>query len=189
MGARKYPKDVPLTNKQREMVEKHLWVADWLVGKKYTRLGHQAVEELLCVARGGLVRAAQCFDDGRGVSFTTYAARWAWQFCQNHLKPAKKRVREVSVMWGGEDEDEMPYDPEDRRRGTDPADRDLLEKALRVLPARERDVLRLRYEMGYSIEEVGRAMRVTKTRIQQLESNALSKIRERMAVEYASFAG
>ena len=59
--------------------------------------------------------------------------------------------------------------------------KDELNKALELLPEREREVLKFRYGVGYdrshTLEEVGREFKVTRERIRQIEAKALRKLR------------
>ncbi len=59
--------------------------------------------------------------------------------------------------------------------------KDELNKALELLPEREREVLKFRYGVGYdrshTLEEVGRQFKVTRERIRQIEAKALRKLR------------
>jgi RNA polymerase primary sigma factor len=61
--------------------------------------------------------------------------------------------------------------------------RDELMAALDELTPRERDVIMLRYGMDgdepRTLEEVGRALEVTRERVRQIESSALTKLRKR----------
>jgi len=56
-----------------------------------------------------------------------------------------------------------------------------LERALDTLPARERDVLRLRFGLGahgeHTLEEIGARLSLTRERIRQIEMKALAKLR------------
>jgi RNA polymerase primary sigma factor len=58
--------------------------------------------------------------------------------------------------------------------------RDNLRRALALLPAREREVIELRFgltgQRPYTLEEVGRAFNVTRERIRQIESHTLKKL-------------
>jgi RNA polymerase primary sigma factor len=67
----------------------------------------------------------------------------------------------------------------------------LVEKALRTavetLPEREREVVKLRYGMNgdrdpQSLEEIGRALGITRERVRQIESQALARLAERREV-------
>jgi RNA polymerase primary sigma factor len=56
-----------------------------------------------------------------------------------------------------------------------------LENILRTLPAREREVLTLRFGLGggraRTLEEIGREFGLTRERIRQIERKALSELR------------
>ncbi len=58
--------------------------------------------------------------------------------------------------------------------------RENLRRALAVLPEREREVIEMRFglvgERAYTLEEVGRAMNVTRERIRQIENHTLKKL-------------
>jgi len=58
--------------------------------------------------------------------------------------------------------------------------RENLRRALQALPAREREVIELRYgltgQRPYTLEEVGRAFNVTRERIRQIETHTLKKL-------------
>ena len=57
-----------------------------------------------------------------------------------------------------------------------------LEKALGRLPAREAQILKLRYGLEdgrvYTLEEVGQTIGVTRERVRQLEAQALNRLRQ-----------
>ncbi len=58
--------------------------------------------------------------------------------------------------------------------------RDKIEKLLKTLTYREREIIRLRYGLGdgytYTLEEVGRIFRVTRERVRQIEAKAVLKL-------------
>ena len=60
-------------------------------------------------------------------------------------------------------------------------------KAVDTLPEREREVVKLRYGMNgdrdpQSLEEIGRALGITRERVRQIESQALARLAERREV-------
>jgi RNA polymerase primary sigma factor len=62
-----------------------------------------------------------------------------------------------------------------------------LRKAVDTLPEREREVVKLRYGMNgdrdpKSLEEIGRALGITRERVRQIEATALSRLAERREV-------
>ena len=71
--------------------------------------------------------------------------------------------------------------PRPFRSATNALLRDQLDNLLKTLTYREREIIRLRYGLGdgyaYTLEEVGRIFKVTRERVRQIESKAVSKLR------------
>jgi RNA polymerase primary sigma factor len=59
--------------------------------------------------------------------------------------------------------------------------KDKIEQVLKTLTYREREIIKLRYGLGdgytYTLEEVGRILRVTRERVRQIEAKAIGKLR------------
>lgn len=60
--------------------------------------------------------------------------------------------------------------------------REKVESTLKVLSAREREIIRLRFGIGrdmpYTLEEIGRVMSLSRERVRQIEATALKKIQQ-----------
>lgn len=71
--------------------------------------------------------------------------------------------------------------PRPFRSATNALLRDQIDSLLKTLTYREREIIRLRYGLGdgyaYTLEEVGRIFKVTRERVRQIESKAVSKLR------------
>src|SRR5882724_3535238 len=64
---------------------------------------------------------------------------------------------------------------------------DALHRAVKTLPPREQEVIRLRYGLGHdedpkSLEEIGREMGITRERVRQIETQALARLAEQREV-------
>ena len=64
---------------------------------------------------------------------------------------------------------------------------DALHRAVKTLPPREQEVIRLRYGLGHdedprSLEEIGRRMGITRERVRQIETQALRRLAEQREV-------
>ncbi len=64
---------------------------------------------------------------------------------------------------------------------------DALHAAVKTLPPREQDVIRMRYGLGgdddpKSLEEIGRRMGITRERVRQIETQALSRLAEQREI-------
>ncbi|MGD9128109.1 MAG: sigma-70 family RNA polymerase sigma factor [Planctomycetia bacterium] len=70
--------------------------------------------------------------------------------------------------------------PRPHRAASNDLLRDRIDMLLKTLTYREREIIRLRYGLGdgytYTLEEVGRIFKVTRERVRQIESKAVSKL-------------
>lgn len=89
----------------------------------------------------------------------------------------------VGQLPGNEEEGQDPKDP-----GVDPLEkledkerRTLLIEEIEELPERERMVLSLYYERGLTLKEIGAVLQVTESRICQIHTRAVARLRSRIA--------
>lgn len=145
-------------------------------------------------AMEGLVLAAQRFDPTRGIRFNTYAWAWIRQALFRSRKAWAKHHRidplSFSVMNARTDSGDLPeFDPEsdyldeDVTRGA--VVRDLIANCRKWVDHRSWEVLTMRFRDGMYLDEIAALIDTTKERVRQIEGQALAKIRERMALEYA----
>lgn len=172
----------PLTPDQQELVANNVALVPWAAKKYFPLLSPQESEEAQGHAFIGLCIAAGKFRPERG-KFGTYAVWWVRQGFQRWWEHDRRRAdREaLRIDWEW-------LDDENRDRGdflADDADpwhdwecRDFLDGVLRFLPARDRDILRMRHLDGMTLDETGRKLGVCKERIRQLEKLALARARE-----------
>jgi RNA polymerase primary sigma factor len=104
----------------------------------------------------------------------------------NRLLKLSKGPGSLNSPFGDDDESSFGDIVEDRSAGSPDSRvnrimlKERLEKLLQTLTMREREVIRLRYGIGYeagcSLEELGRKFKVSRERIRQIENRALRKL-------------
>lgn len=122
-----------------------------------------------------LCLAAAKFDPGRGNTFSTYATirmRWELARAMTNAIRVRSRCRRLSL---GVRHIPAPDNTIEFDRQHD-AEKyfDLLVKRLH---RRLRVVIELRFKSGYTLEEVGRILRITRERVRQIEARAITKLR------------
>lgn len=137
-----------------------------------------------------LLKAIDGFDPDRGFKFSTYAVRSILcELAREYKAECRHRARFVSGRRDGDDveqqwEDTNAVDYEQVREDTE-AMREMLRHLVdRVsLSRQERLVLQLRHLVTepWTLEKIGREMRITKERVRQIELVAMTKLRKRLA--------
>jgi RNA polymerase primary sigma factor len=140
--------------------------------------------ELISDGNMSLMRAVEKFDYTRGFKFSTYAS---WAIMKNFARSVPQEgVRRDRFMTGRDELLEMSHDlrfeGEDSYHEPDISVRQNIEKVLSELDEREREIVIRRFGLGnqpgpQTLEEVGQHFGVTKERIRQIETRALSKLR------------
>ncbi|MCG3181723.1 MAG: RNA polymerase sigma factor RpoD [Phycisphaerae bacterium] len=136
-----------------------------------------------------LMRAIEKFDYMRGQKFSTYCS-WA---IMKHFARAIPEDNYARRWVGAIEPDSWPTVSVDarvadfRRPGLETIRADL-EEGLAILPERERTVLVERYGLaeggrGKTLTQIGAALGVTKERVRQIESAALSRLRKLLGGE------
>jgi RNA polymerase sporulation-specific sigma factor len=142
-------------------------------------------EDLYNIGLTGLWRAAQTYDPSRGVAFSTYAYRCIEYAIAGALKRESDRHLDcisLNVLIGADEDsslEEMVADP-----GVDLAaialnrcERDLLERAMELLPAQQANVLRSIYFEGESVPNVAERMGISQQAVQNLHTRALKAMK------------
>lgn len=197
----------PLTDEQRRLVEEYAreypepiatlrscWPQMWLMAQA----AGLPDDDIHSAGWEGVVRAAQLFDPGRGVPFSSYASQWIRGYVGCACRESERwRARRTGhLVYGDQKGGNEPNagsmwdvlgvsDPTNPAGDPDEFDRlDALKArvadVLRFLTPRYRRILELRFGMdggpARTLEEVGVILGVTRERVRQLEAMALARV-------------
>jgi RNA polymerase sporulation-specific sigma factor len=163
------------------LVRHTLRLSSWLPGG-YDR------EDLQSLGNLGLLRAAQTFDPGRGVSFSTYAYRCIKNTIAGALKREADRhidCLSLSLPIGLEEDSSLEDQIADQTADTTQSalqgvDRELLERAMEGLSERQAEVIQGLYFSGDSVHQVSERCRLSIQAIQNQHLRALRVLRGRL---------
>jgi RNA polymerase sigma factor (sigma-70 family) len=176
----------PLDETARERAESHLRMARRLAWKQFLSCAKSVpLDELQGEALHALCYAAGMFDDSRGVPFGAYATmairHRLIQAVRVWLRGGRlAHVRFTDLTANTKSMVDVSC-PRTRESSDDVALRDLLDRVRRVLPPRWFQALQLYYAHGYTLEEVGNRLGVTRERIRQMLSKAVGRARQNVA--------
>jgi RNA polymerase sigma factor (sigma-70 family) len=165
-----------------------------------------SVEEINSAGTLGLCKAARKFDPSKGCQFNTYAVWWVRQSiaeCMYAVLPVRPPSHILEKLDSITDDRrkcvtqclvrtyrvEGHYDGEDFPFLADDAhaipweDRETLREAIAQLPERLREIVRMRFWEGKSLEECGYRVGVTKERCRQLQEQAVYLLQKRFGLE------
>jgi RNA polymerase sigma factor (sigma-70 family) len=169
-----------------ELVASNLRLSPWLA-RNFADRGPTYME-LIEAGNLGLKQAAEKFDRERGYQFTLYAM---WFVRQNMTREVSKHSRrmdggtQLDIQQAREYDDRTVFVDDSESKKSSDVSREFLRQCviqmLAELPARERDVMRLRFGLDdgkeLSVEEISELYGMTPERVRQLESRALRKIK------------
>lgn len=162
------------------------------VARKYQG-GETDQDDLISIGIIGLIKAVSTFDCEKNNRLATYAARCIENELLMMMRVKKKQAREVSLY------EKIGVDQEGRELQlmdileSEPVDilgqlelrknsRKLYESIFRVLDAREREVIAVRYGLGEQQEmtqrEIAEKLGISRSYVSRIEKNALRKLRE-----------
>jgi RNA polymerase sigma factor (sigma-70 family) len=137
-------------------------------------------DELIAEALYGLTYAAGMFDDRRRVPFPAYAVL-VIRHRLGLLIRTWRRARRAGPYPAGTAYDGAPWEAADDRPKPElvagASARDLCDRVRRVLPARWYTVLRLRHAEGWTFQEIGDHLGVSRQFIQQVVEKATVRVR------------
>ena len=139
----------------------------------------------------GALEAAVRAEEGRAIRTLqwSYGIGYIKKYLQDRRSYNIRNTRDVINLHApaGKDSTEtvfdlIPTDTPDPREATEwDAQVDRVMAAIDVLPDREQEVVVRRYLDGLTLTEVGNHMGITKQRVQQIEVNALKRLRKTAA--------
>jgi len=135
----------------------------------------------------GLVRAAERFDERKGVKFITYAVWWIRQAILRALSSSRDSSLSLDAPLISGDEtrllDYLPdvQTPSPAETTFEKAEAESLEVALSELKERESRILRLYFGLGgdqpMTLAQIGALLGITRERVRQIRDRGLRKLR------------
>lgn len=139
------------------------------------RLSFIPEDELVQAGYVGMMRAAERFDPGKEVRFSTYAVPWALGEMRGALRQATDGGAHVVSMEAGEEGaslgDILPS-------GEIDVEAISLRHALSTLSRQERELIVLRFFKDKTQQEAARALGRSQTQVSRLERRTLDRLRE-----------
>lgn len=144
-------------------------------------------EDLHSIGNVGLLRAAQTYDPGRGVAFSTYAYKCIEYAIAGELKRATDRQIDCISLSLLLCEDDNPLEDQIADPNMDAAvaafnscERDMLESAMEGLPEQQVKVIRSIYFDGDSVSQIAQRWRLSTQAVQNIHLRALKALRLRL---------
>ncbi|NQU76815.1 MAG: sigma-70 family RNA polymerase sigma factor [Planctomycetes bacterium] len=153
------------------------------IARKHVFNGPQELFELISDGNISLMRAVEKFDYARGFKFSTYAS---WAIMKNFARSVPRELHRLGrFQTGQEDTIDVAaglasYDP---NKVSVPEIRESINAVLAQLSPRERAILIGHYGLNNhgesaTLEELARAIGISKERVRQIEIHAIKKMRE-----------
>ena len=157
------------------------------------------VEDLISIGTIGLIKAVNTFSVERNIKLATYASRCIENEILMHLRKLAGRRTEVSFDeplssdWDGNElllSDILGTEPDSVMRPIeDDVDRMLVHHALERLPARERQIISLRFGLGLpesmTQKEVAELLGISQSYISRLEKRIIARMRKDILKNFA----
>ena len=160
------------------------------IAKKFENTGIN-VEDLISIGTIGLIKSINTFKPDKNIKLATYASRCIENEILMYLRKNAQRRTEISideplnVDWDGNElllSDILGTDNDIISRNIeDEVDRELLEKALTTLSAREREIMELRFGLNKlkskTQKEVADMLGISQSYISRLEKRIINRLR------------
>jgi RNA polymerase sigma-B factor len=167
---------------RRLLIERHLPLVR-SIARRYA--GAEPLDDLAQVGAIGLIKAADRFDEGRGVAFGAYAAPFIAGEIRHHLRdrcaPVRvpRRLQAQGVRVTAVELEQADGPEPDPMVGAH--DRIALGAALRSLQPQERRVVLLRYLEDLSQDQIARRIGLSQVHVSRTLRTALLRLQDQLA--------
>ena len=175
---------------RRKLIEHNLRLVVY-IAKKFDNTG-VGVEDLISIGTIGLIKAINTFNPDKNIKLATYASRCIENEILMYLRKIAGRRTEVSFDeplssdWDGNElllSDILGTEPDSVMRPLeDDVDRTLLLRALERLPARERQIISMRFGINMpeamTQKEVADLLGISQSYISRLEKRIIARMRK-----------
>ncbi len=153
-----------------------------------------ATEDLISIGTIGLIKAVNTFCQDKNIKLATYASRCIENEILMHLRKCAARKCEVSIDeplntdWDGNElllSDVLGSDSDEISRGIEQEDeRRMLNSVVSRLPARERQIMEMRFGMNgydeYTQKQVADTLGISQSYISRLEKRIIVKLKKQI---------
>jgi len=182
-------------NEARNILIEHNLRLVVFLAKKYENTGYD-IEDLVSIGSIGLIKGINTYKIDKNIKLATYASRCIANEILMFLRKNKKRKGEISF------EDALNYDAEGNELhledilGTeddivpkefeDRMDKERLEKEIKILDEREKNIMTLRYGLfntkEYTQKEVANMLGISQSYISRIEKKVIKKLKQTMKI-------
>ncbi len=178
------------TEVRKALIERNIRLVVY-IARKFDNTGI-ALEDLISIGNIGLIKAVNTFDAAKNIKLATYASRCIENEILMFLRRTSKSRGEISldeplnIDWDGNElllsdilgtDSDMVF----REIETD-VERSLVEDAITRLPARERQIINMRFGLGGHREktqkQVADALGISQSYISRLEKRILKRLKK-----------
>ena len=176
---------------KNRLIERNLRLVVY-IAKKFENTGIN-VEDLISIGTIGLIKAINTFNPDKNIKLATYSSRCIENEILMYLRKNSNRKTEISfdeplnVDWDGNElllSDILGTDEDIIHRNLDDeVDRQLLKIALGHLSERERNIMKLRFGIGYdgnekTQKEVADLLGISQSYISRLEKRIMQRLKK-----------
>ncbi len=152
------------------------------------------IEDLISIGTIGLIKAVNTFCPERNIKLATYASRCIENEILMFLRKNSSQKHEISIDeplnidWDGNElllSDVLGSDGDEVGRGVEQEDeKNLLQSFIKSLPAREKQIMEMRFGMNgyeeYTQKEVADTLGISQSYISRLEKRIINKLKKQI---------